>query len=178
MENSADTIFFNQLCETYYTRIYRYCMVRLHDAAGAEDLTQEVFVVAWTRRKDLMVHENPPGFLYVTAQNLTLARLRKQKKEPLPLSEDYDAPSLDGDAFAQWYREVDEKIDEGEYLAPILAALSPESLALYRDYYIAHRPLKEIAREQGVSEVALRMRLVRLRRRVKKLIAGKNWDIL
>ena len=47
MENRSDKAFFEELCEKYYTRIFRYCMVRLNDVAAAEDLTQDVFAVAW-----------------------------------------------------------------------------------------------------------------------------------
>lgn len=68
MKNRSDRTFFEQLCEKYYTPVFRYCMVRLNDISAAEDLTQDVFVVAWKNRRELRHHENPPGFLYLTAR--------------------------------------------------------------------------------------------------------------
>ena len=176
MENRSDKAFFEQLCEKYYTRIFRYCMVRLNDVAAAEDLTQDVFAVAWQNRRKLRRHENPPGFLYLTAQNLSLAYLRRKKKMPLPLSESYDAASPEGDAFDVLTRTADAKIDETLYVEPVLASLSSEESALYRDRYREHRELKEMAAERNISPAALRMRLTRLRRKVKKTVSEKHLE--
>lgn len=174
MENHFETAFFEQLCEKYYTPIYRYCMVRVNDTAVAEDLTQDVFAVAWNEREKLTRHENPPGFLYRTAQNLALAYLRKKKKSPLPLSEEYEAASPEGDISEVLEREADARIDETVYVEPVLSALSPESYGLYCDYYLDHRSVRDLARERHISEAALRMRLLRLRRQVKKMVAEKH----
>lgn len=176
MENRSDKAFFEELCEKYYTRIFRYCMVRLNDVSAAEDLTQDVFAVAWQNRKKLRRHENPPGFLYLTAQNLSLAYLRRKKKMPLPLSESYDAASPEGDAFDVLTRKADAEIDETLYVEPVLASLSPEESALYRDRYREHRELKEMAAERNISRSALRMRLTRLRRKVKKTVSEKHLE--
>ena len=177
MENRSDKAFFEQLCEKYYTRIFRYCMVRLNDVSAAEDLTQDVFAVAWQNRRKLRRHENPPGFLYLTAQNLSLAYLRRKKKMPLPLSDSYDAASPEGDAFDALAREADAEIDETLYVKPVLAALSPEEYGLYKAYYLDHRLLREIAKERKISEAALRMRLTRLRRKVKKTVSEKHLEL-
>lgn len=177
MENRSDRIFFEQLCEKYYTPVFRYCVVRLNDVSAAEDLIQDVFAVAWRNRKKLRHHENPPGFLYLTARNLSMAYLRGRKKAPLSLSESYDAASPEGDAFDILSREVDARVDETAYVAPVLAALSSEEFALYRDRYMEHRSLKEMAAERNISEAALRMRLTRLRRKVQKTVAEKHLEL-
>lgn len=175
MENRFDIAFFEQLCEKYYTPIFRYAMVHLKDVGAAEDLTQDVFAIAWQKRVELRRHENPPGFLYLTARNLSLSRLRSEKKRPLPLGESFDAASPEGDAFDVLLREADRKIDETAWVEPVLKVLSPAEYALYRDRYLEHKGLREMASLRHVSEVALRMRLTRLRRKVKRIIGEKDW---
>ena len=176
MKNRSDRTFFEQLCEKYYTPVFRYCMVRLNDISAAEDLTQDVFVVAWKNRRELRHHENPPGFLYLTARNLSMSCLRGRKKAPLFLGESYDAASPEGDAFDVLAREADAKIDETLYVESLLASLSRADYRLYRDRYIEHRSLREMAAERHISEAALRMRLTRLRRKVQKNVAEKHLD--
>lgn len=178
MATESETAFFEALCRDHYKRIFQYLVVKVHDYGAAEDLTQNVFAVAWEKRQTLLAHENPLGFLYVTAQNLAFAYLRKAKKAPLPLSDSFDPADVDGDVAETLAKEADAKIDEGAYVNDVLNALPLATMTLYREYYVEKHSIKEIAQAYGVSEVSVRMRLVRLRKRVKKEVEKQNFNLL
>ena len=48
--------------------------------------------------------------------------------------------------------------------------------ALYDERYTSGRPIGELAVEQGVSDTALRMRLVRLRREIIQAVKALRLD--
>ena len=50
------------------------------EAFLAEDLTQEVFLIAWQKGEDFMKHEKPEAFLYKTAKIKVLETLREEKR--------------------------------------------------------------------------------------------------
>lgn len=60
----------NQLIEKYYSIIYQYCFLHIHDRHCAEDLTQETFVRFFEAlMKDGDVTK-VKGYLYSTAGNI------------------------------------------------------------------------------------------------------------
>lgn len=168
MDAEMEKLFFNQLCQENYKRILQYLVVKVHDYDIAEDLIQGVFLVAWEKRAILVSHPNPPGFLYTTARNKALVYLRQRQKEPLPLGEDWEFPSAEEDIDDFLAGEADRAIDEGRYIQRALAPLNYRDKRLYQDFYLENRSVRDIAGEEGVAEVTVRMRLMRLRQKVKK----------
>ena len=161
--------FFNDLCRGNYERIFRYLLVKVHDYEAAQDLLQNVFLVAWEKRYLLAEHPNPVGFLYLTARNKALTYLRQQKNSPLPLEED-EVMTVTVEPWEILERRRDKNIDENIYVASVVNLLSEPDRELYEKYYLRSQPVKTIAAAAGISETAVRMRLLRLRQRVKKIV--------
>ncbi len=168
---------FDELCQENYSKIYKYIFGMSGSKETTEDLIQEVFTVAYEKGEAFINHEKPLAFLYRTARNLTLTHLKRQKAyilEPLP----DNISNNETDLYDKILMEQDMKIDETAYTQQVLSCLKTNQHELYKQRYIERKSIKEIANDQGISEIAIRMRLVRLRREVqgivKKLKLGEN----
>ena len=166
---------FEELCRENYGRIYRYIFALAGDKQTAEDLIQDVFLIALEKGHAFLTHENSSAFLYKTARNVTLTYLKRQRKyEAEYLDEDMDSGA--GDVCAQLMRKRDREIDETEYVRAVVGGLNEPQRLLYQNRYIEGRPIREIAKADNVSETAMRMRLVRLRREIYAAVKRLKLD--
>ena len=166
---------FEELCTENYSRIYKYIFAMTGIREQAEDLLQDVFVIAFQKGESFLRHENPPAFLYRTARNLTLTYLKKQRRfvhEPL------DALASDDtiDLCEKLLRDYDRQIDETVYAGQVISRLDAKQKALYSQRYVEHQPIREIARGQDANEPAMRMRLMRLRREIISVVKDLKLD--
>lgn len=177
-EEKAAEQFFEELCAAHYENVLRYLFRTLRDESAARDTAQEVFLTACGKRRELMAHPNPGGWLFLTARNLA----KKAKREAYRRMA--EGPPDELRDLEDWGSLVelalDREIDETRYVEQVLSGLDPEKRRLYALYYLRGRSMKEIAAELDADEPAVRMRFVRLRREIRQLAAGvaeKNFDI-
>jgi RNA polymerase sigma-70 factor (ECF subfamily) len=166
---------FAELCSENYTRIYKYIFGMTGGRESAEDLLQDVFIIAFQKGESFLRHENPPAFLYRTARNLTLTYLKKQRRctdEPL------DDVTADGDTdlCEKLLRTYDRQIDEDLYTGQVISRLEGSQQTLYALRYVERQPIRDIARSQNTSEPAMRMRLMRLRREIVNIVKDLGLD--
>lgn len=165
---------FEELCADNYSRIYKYIYAMTGTREPAEDLLQDVFVIAFEKGESFLHHENPPAFLYKTARNLTLTYLKKQRRCPSePLDEIADG---DADLCEKLLLAYDRQIDEDICAEKVISRLGAGEQTLYTLRYVERRPIREIAQGQDTSEPAMRMRLVRLRREIYGIVKDLNLD--
>jgi len=160
---------FEIICKENYARIYKYILGMVNSIECAEDLTQEVFLIAYKKGTEFSNHEKPIAFLYKTAKNLTLEYFRSSRKEILIAPEAQIAGEQD-DVSDEICKRYDSIIDETEYEGKVLLTLSENNQILYEKYYLEHRTMHDIAKELGISDVALRMKYVRLRKEVRSIV--------
>ena len=160
---------FEKICEECYPNIYRYLLGISGSRELAEELTQETFLIAYQKGKKFTCHEKPLAFLYKTAWNLASEQFRRQKKEQPSKLFDEQFP-ICADVFAELSSQHENSIDIEPYIKIILDSLSEQQRTLYQKYYLEHKSMREIAREINLSEPALRMKYVRLRREIKRRI--------
>lgn len=165
---------FEELCRENYNRIYRYIYAMTADRDAAQDLIQDVFTAALEKGERFLCHENPPAFLYKTARNLTLRYIKRQQNNEVFL--DDNIPGADGDLLDALFKDHDGGIDESDYTGQVFSGLDPSQRLLYRTRYLENRPIREIAAEQGASEPAVRMRLLRLRRTIYDIVKDLRLD--
>lgn len=159
---------FEELCKEHYAKIYNYILAKTGKKEAAEDLTQDVFLIALKKGPGFLTHEKPIAFLYTTAKNLTLEYYRKSSKIN---SLEIETESSAKDVFEEIEKERDACIDERFYQNQILLQLTKEEQNFYKAYYIEQTSMKTIAGNLGMSEAAVRMKYMRIRRKVKRLIA-------
>ena len=70
---------FEEICRENYARIYNYILAKTGKKEAAEDIAQDVFLIALRKGDAFLHHEKPVAFLYVTARNLILEYYKKTK---------------------------------------------------------------------------------------------------
>lgn len=135
----------------------RFLRHRANDDAIAEDLLQEVFLRALRQKNGLCGIDNPRAWLFKTARNLLIDRLRLAKAlvelpDDLANEEDDPAPPVD---------------DLVQCLPRVLAELSPQDREAITLCDIEGMTQQEYARRIGLSLPAAKSRVQRARARLK-----------
>ncbi len=139
--------------EEQYDKIYRYCYFKTRSRETAEDITQEAFL-RFLESKSYRDRGQALQYLYTVARNLCIDEHRRIKTCPV------DEESLGSYS------------DEGMLLRSSLKAaldrMDEEGRELLLLRYVNELPVHVIAGMYGVSRFALRRRLARAVRDVKK----------
>ena len=148
------------------------------DHQRVEDLAQETFVKAWRALEQFDGRAPFEHWLSRIAARVALDHLRKEKRR----QNEIGLPELGDDAL-DWLRRGDEKSGlDGRAAAELLdlamRELSPLDRVIITMQEIEGRSVKEISAATGASGVAVRVRALRargkLRRALAKLMKGEN----
>jgi RNA polymerase sigma-70 factor, ECF subfamily len=169
---------FAGIIRRYQARVFAILYRYERDAHKVEDLAQETFVKVW-RALDQFDGRAPfEHWLSKIAVRVALDHLRREKRR----QNEIGLPELGDDAL-DWLRSGDEK-DEldarnaAELLDLAMRALSPLDRVVITMQEIEGRSVKEICEATGASGVAVRVRALRargkLRRALEKLMKDEN----
>ncbi len=173
-------ITFDEVYLKYRSQIERYLQYQygysLHDA---EEITADVFLILFTKWEDFESH-NESGvvkFIYRTAKNKSMEFMKEQKKKPITCSieELLSVESQNADAFIY----LDSEAEETKYLKYIekIKSILTTQERLTFEYIIEKRyHYKQIAEEMNTSEINIRVRWCRIRKKIEKLISELNDD--
>lgn len=165
--------FIEELYKNYYVTLYRYCATQFHcDPAYmslVDDIVQEVFIKAYKNQKALMNHSNKMGWLCITCKNMCRSIVRRdvRRKEiigvsvPIETCNDY-VQRLDD--IMCWV----ESREDSEVLAALKETLTPTEMRVYEAYYEENQSDHETASVLGMTLVAVRGVLQRIRNKAKK----------
>lgn len=157
---------FGELYEAYVRDVYRYALRMLRDVTGAEDITQDVFTLAWANRAEIRIVDlSFLPWLLVTTRNLSLNRLKRTNRrvELLESSESIDPRPGPEDALLD--RQLAEAIQDA------VARLSDTDQRLYRLCLVDEMSYRDAASALGTTTGAVRNRLSRLRRALQISLA-------
>jgi RNA polymerase sigma-70 factor, ECF subfamily len=124
--------------------------------AVADDVVAEAFARALERAGQI---RDPVPWLYRTAFRLAAEDLRRERREPEPEADRAAVPAAGLAA-----------------LVPALRQLSPAQRAAVVMHYEADLPVREIARRMGTSGGAVKVHLLRGRRRLRELLGDEEAD--
>jgi RNA polymerase sigma-70 factor (ECF subfamily) len=169
---------FGELFERHARTIYNYCFRRTGDWALAEDLTSTVFLEAWRRRREVILHENSLlPWLYGVATNLLRNVRRTLRRHRAAL----DRLPLGTGADPDIAEDVAGRLDDERRMHGLLrtlrrmpkADLDVISLCVWQGLTYA-----QAATALGVPVGTVRSRLARARRRIRELggAAGHEQD--
>ena len=156
--NDRDTGWFRAVYDRHYADLVRYGLRRLDTTSAAEELAQEVFLVAWRRRWDVPALALP--WLYGVARRLLANHWRAQRAAPAPgpLS---DHPAVDR------HDGVTALLD----VRAALTRLSDDDQEILRLVAWEQLAIGEAALVLGCGVTAAKVRLHRARRRLTDLLA-------
>ena len=130
------------------------------------DLIQEVFLVLWDRREELMAHPNVGGWLVEALKfRIRGARTklnRRALRHAYSLDEEDAAPIADTDVTPEQYAAMRQHIDA------IRELLGEENAELFLAYVLDGRSAHELALERGVSDSCIWMRIARIKKRLAR----------
>lgn len=163
MSNAKAEQFFEELYKKEYDDIIRFVRRLVNDNRGIEDITQETFLEAYRKRKKLMDHPNPKGWLYITARNKWMKWAEKQRKY-----------LLDYDSHAEGPVGDDKNRTDDYYMAEVMYSvketLTEKDFRILRNYYEYGYSSKEMAKYLGVTENCFKVRVARMKAKLKKNI--------
>lgn len=146
--------------------VYSTAMRIVADPHEAEDIAQRVFVQAWSRFDELASHENPGGWLRLTARNLSINHVRRHVKrrhlfgtpEELPPVSDTRSESH------EWLYEQTDLIKSG------LGRLPDRLRAPLVLFYYEDMNYETIAKDLRCSVAKVKTDLFRARARLKEIL--------
>ncbi len=141
--------------------VLRRCRSLLHDEELAVDAMHDVFVEVLRRRAKLNL-DHPSSFLYRTATNVCLNKLRTKRRKPAH----YDNDLLERIACAP---DSEERTGAKQWLERIFEREQPSTRTMAVMHLLDGMTLEEVAREHGLSVSGVRKRLRTLRAHVAEL---------
>jgi RNA polymerase sigma factor (sigma-70 family) len=159
--SGGDAHAFGVLYERHVQAIYNYLFRRLADESEAEDLTAVVFLEAFRRRRDVVVHEGKLlPWLYGIATNVLYARRRAHWRHRRLLAKLAEDPAVASSP------DVERRAEAAEEMRSVLArmaALSRDQRDVVALCIWSGLSYEEAATALGISVGTVRSRLSRAR---------------
>lgn len=164
-----------QLYECNYTMLYRLACNRLTAGMGhlsdAQDVLQEVFLLA--ARKKICNHPKPEGWLIITTVNVCnnyiQAHARSARKHGRLLKEHENS---NVNSRKQPLIANTDAMQDADLRMTIEQTLSDEERKLLTQHYNDGFSLQELSQQMNISPGALRVRLLRIRKKLKNIFVG------
>lgn len=161
---------FKEIVQRHQSRVFAILHRYERDAQKVEDLAQETFVKVWRALDQFDGRAPLEHWLSRIATRVALDHLRKEKRR----RNEIGLPELGADAL-DWLRNDDEKNEldaraAGEILELALRELSPADRVVITMQEIEGRSVKEICAATGSSGVAVRVRALRARAKLRSAL--------
>ncbi|AZI58286.1 sigma-70 family RNA polymerase sigma factor [Nakamurella antarctica] len=153
---------FNNLFQAHSEAVFRY-FVRRAPVDDAQDLTADVFVIAWRRRNDVPADSELP-WLYKTAGYLLANYRRKGRAIPLSPFTDSDFADVSAETSTVHWSDNSTQVDE---IAEVLQALSAKDRQILLLSAWEGLSGNEIAGVLGISRSGADAALSRARARLR-----------
>lgn len=160
---------FDLLYETYFSRVYRFALKRLHDPGEAEDVTQEVFVTVYKALGSFAGDSSLLVWIFGITRNKVNRRFRG--KRPRLESLDQASSELPNDD-SPTDRAVDARRMLGRCEAVIEQELTPLQRRIFHLKHLRRQSIRAIATALGKSEDAVKANLYRIRRSLAEGVPG------
>ncbi len=161
---------FTELVQRHQSRVFAILHRYERDAHKVEDLAQETFLKAWRALGQFDGRAPFEHWLSRIAARVALDHLRKEKRR----QNEIGLPELGDDAL-DWLRSGDEKSEldarsAAELLELAMRELSPADRVVITMQELEGRSVKEIAVVMGASGVAVRVRAMRARSKLRQAL--------
>ncbi len=167
---AGDETAFASLVRKYQKQVHTLAWRKIRDFHIAEDITQETFLQAYQKLETLEDPTRFPRWLYVIADRLCIAWLRKNQRQTEPL-EEADLSGIETEAYSRFVAtEHAETFAEArrDLVEKLLAKLKENNRTVITLHYLEGMTYAEIVNLLGIPENTIRSRLLRARQQLKK----------
>jgi len=160
----GETDCFAPIVEKYSKQVFSLIVRIVGNREDAEELTQDTFMKVFKSLRSFHGDSAFSTWLYRIAYNIAVSATRKQKREVSYIEEDTLPEIADEESEGSW--EEDLQNARLEYLQQALKMLSGDDRALIMMFYKDNLPMNEIASVTGMSEVNVKTRIFRIRKKL------------
>jgi RNA polymerase sigma-70 factor (ECF subfamily) len=150
----------------HHTRIYRFILRVVGEAATADDLTSDIFLAVWRKAYRFERRSAASTWLLAIAHHKAIAELRR-RRDPLPYGE--DAPTSDSQDDPQTMFAAKRR---GEILRNCLTRLSREHREIVDLVYYHEKSVPEVAEIVGIPRNTVKTRMFYARAKLAQLLAA------
>jgi RNA polymerase sigma-70 factor (ECF subfamily) len=158
---------FGRIFEEYYDLVYRTAYSITRTAEDAEDVVQTIFLRLLRREAPPNLANNPKGYFYRAAVNVSLRTLRARDRLVLSDASERLAASPES---------VDHDDEMDRFLWQAIAELNESAAQVVILRYVHNYKVADIATLLGTSRSTVAVSLFRSRARLKKLIRRFKGD--
>ena len=135
-----------------------------------EEIASDVFLVIWQNQKKLDINKEIKPYIAGITKNLIL------KKQRMITNQNLDIEILE--KSIQDNTDVYNKTEENEKTRIIMEELKnmkEEDRKIFKSYYYSSKKIKDISRKLGISEIKVKSRLSRIRKKLKKELEKRGY---
>ena len=167
---AGDAIAFEHLVKKYQKQVHTLAWRKIRDFHVAEDITQETFLQVYQKLETLEDPTRFPRWLYVIADRLCIAWLRKNQRHIEPLA-NADISEVETEAYSRYVASEHAKTfaeARRDLVEELLAKLKEGNRTVITLHYLEGMTYAEISSFLGVSKNTIKSRLRRARQQLKK----------
>lgn len=161
---------FETIYNRYISDVYQKCLSMTHDSQIAQDYTQDIFVLVFSKMSSFQNRSSFSTWLYSVSHNYCIDQIRTHKRFP--------TQSLADEAITIADQQDQSALREArlQILEKVLNRLPTHELALLRLRYERNLSIKEIAQHFQLTESAVKMRLKRTIDKLNRLFPNLESD--
>src|SRR5262245_10465429 len=168
---AGDETALRALLAAHQTRVFRFTMRLVGNAAVAEEVTNEVFLEVWRNAGKFEGASAPGTWILSIAHHRAVSRLRKRREEAW----DEDAAGALQD-LGDDPEVVAQKADKGAILRECLGKLSAEHKAVVELVYYHELSVSEVSEVLKIPENTVKTRMFYARKRLSELLKAAGVD--
>ena len=127
-----------------------------------EEIVSEVFFILWKNKNKLNINKYLSSYIAGITRNVVKEYLRKVKIN-FDIS-DYENSLYNYDKIDL----LDENVEEISKIEKKLKNMKKIDKTIFLDFYYSFKSIKDIAKEQKISEFSVKQRLYRIRNKIRK----------
>ena len=127
-----------------------------------EEIVSEVFFILWRNKDKLDYNKRLSSYIAGVTRNIVKEYLRKKQIH-------FDISDYENSLYSYYHLELlNDNIEEIKKIEKKLKTIKEIDRKIFIDFYYSSKSIKDIAKEQKISEFSVKQRLYRIRKKIKK----------
>jgi len=169
-QKNQGSIYFGELYNRYFTKVYNYCLGKVKNRDDAYDITTNTFVKLTKKIQGLRNPELFVAWLFKVANNACIDCLKSKGKTMSVEDSSFDNLVQDDESIEKMILKEEQLIRLDE----VLNELDYETKMLFVNKYFNGKSIEDLEKEMGISKSAVKMRLARGREKIASLFLARK----